>query len=233
MVDLISGEERNVRAIVADVAAIWREGVTGVLREAGIEVIAQATDAEQLTMLVDRDRPDVVVVDARMPAHAEDDGLRAALWIRRSVPGVGVLVLSTSARRDRPAELLLVDQAGVGYLLKDRIASSAHLIEAVNTVAAGGSVIDPAMADLLEGTDRDAGPLAELTPRELDVLRLMAEGHSNHAIAEQLVVTLKTVEGHVSMLIGKLGLSGMEGANRRVHAVLTYLRATGATPDAH
>lgn len=221
---MVSGA--TVRAIVADDAVVWREGVTRLLASSGIDVVGEAGDAQQLTELADRERPDVAVIDVRMPPTLTDDGLRAALWIRRSLPGVGVLVLCQAVHSGPAVSLLGVGEGGVGYLLKDRVSDAAQLVDAVVTVAAGGSVIDPLVSERLLARRPEGSPLSDLTERELAVLRLLAEGHSNQGIADTMFVSLKTVETHMRTMLMKLDLHELEGGNRRVHAVLAYLRET-------
>jgi DNA-binding NarL/FixJ family response regulator len=214
-----------VRVVVADDAVLLREGVVRILREAGFDVVAQAGDAEQLLLYVRSYRPDVAVVDIRMPPTHTDEGLRAAQQIREDFPEVGVLVLSQYVEPGYAMELLAGSAEGVGYLLKERIANLDDFAAAVRRVAAGGSALDPAVVSEIVGRRRADDPLALLTPREREVLELMAEGRSNQGIAEQLVVTERAVEKHVTSIFGKLQLPPVAGDHRRVLAVLTFLRS--------
>jgi DNA-binding NarL/FixJ family response regulator len=214
-----------MRVVVADDSVLLREGIVRLLDEAGVEVVAQAGDADDLLRKASAHRPDVAVVDIRMPPTGTDDGLRAALEIRRSLPGTGVLVLSQYVEEGYALDLVGDGADGTGYLLKDRVADVERFVDAVRRVGAGGSVLDPeVVASLLDRRRRD-DPLAELTDREREVLALMAEGRSNQAIAEQLVVTERAVEKHVTSIFNKLGLTPAPEDHRRVLAVLTFLRA--------
>jgi DNA-binding NarL/FixJ family response regulator len=213
-----------VRVVVADDSVLLREGVVRLLEDAGFEVVAQAGDADDLIRKVGAHRPDVAVVDVRMPPDNTDDGLRAAIRLRAEHPGLGVLVLSQYVEPDY-AQALLADSAeGVGYLLKDRVSDIERFIDAVQRVAAGGSALDPEVVSHLVGRAREDGPLARLTPREREVLELMAEGRSNAAIAEQFIVSERAIEKHVTSIFGKLGLTPAHEDHRRVLAVLAYLR---------
>jgi len=214
-----------MRVVVADDAVLLREGVVRILREAGFDVVAQAGDAEQLLLYVRSHRPDVAVVDIRMPPTHTDEGLRAAQRIREEFPEVGVLVLSQYVEPGYAMELLAGSAEGVGYLLKERIANLDDFAAAVRRVAAGGSALDPAVVSEIVGRRRADDPLALLTPREREVLELMAEGRSNQGIAERLVVTERAVEKHVTSIFGKLQLPAVAGDHRRVLAVLTFLRS--------
>ena len=191
-----------MRAVVADDELLLREGVARLLEEAGIEVVAQAGDAPDLLRKVAAHKPDVAIVDVRMPPDLTDDGLRAALEIRHRQPDVGVVVLSQHLVERFVAELVGEDPAGVGYLLKHRVADLAYFIEAVRTVAAGGTALDPEVVARMLGRKRKADPLDALTPREREVLQLMAEGRSNAGIAEALIVTGSWAIGavHVDLL---------------------------------
>ena len=213
-----------MRAVIADDSVLLREGITRLLAEDGIEVVAGVGDAEALLAAVEADEPDLAIVDVRMPPGHRDEGLRAAIEIRRRWPRVALLVLSQFVEERYAAELLAAETRGVGYLLKDRVADVAEFLEAVERVEAGGSAIDPEVVrQLLARADR-ADPLARLSPRETEVLALMAEGHSNGAIAERLVVSSGAVEKHVSNIFVKLDLPpGDERHQRRVLAVLRYL----------
>jgi DNA-binding NarL/FixJ family response regulator len=210
---------------VADDHVLLREGVVRLLEESGFEVVAQAGDADDLLRKVKAHRPDVAVVDIRMPPTDTDDGLRAALEIRARHPGTGVLVLSQYVEEAYALELVGDSSGGVGYLLKDRVADVERFVESVRRVAEGGSALDPAVVAQLVGRARREDPLEELTPREAEVLGLMAEGRSNAAIAGQMVVTERAVEKHVTSIFGKLGLPPAPEDHRRVLAVLRFLRA--------
>ncbi|HEY3018757.1 MAG TPA: response regulator transcription factor [Solirubrobacteraceae bacterium] len=214
-----------MRVVVADDSVLLREGVARLLQEAGFEVVAQAGDAEDLLRKVGAHKPDVATVDVRMPPTQTDEGLRAAAEIRRSRPGTGVLVLSQVVEAGSALELFADGAGGLGYLLKDRVADLDRFTDAVRRVAEGGSALDPEVVSLLLGRRRREDPLGALTPREREVLELMAEGRSNHAIAEQLVVTERAVEKHVTSIFGKLGLAPAAEDHRRVLAVLRYLEA--------
>jgi DNA-binding NarL/FixJ family response regulator len=212
-----------MRLVLAEDSVLLREGLTRLLAEAGHEVAAACGDGESFLRAVSEHRPDVVVVDVRMPPTFTDEGLRAALAVRRSWPDTGVLVLSQYVEERYATELLSDRPQGVGYLLKDRVAELAEFLGALDRVAANGSVLDPeVVAQLLA---RSRHPLASLTPRELDVLALMAEGRSNAAIAAALVVGDGAVEKHISSIFAKLGLPPAEHDHRRVRAVLRYLGA--------
>ncbi len=211
--------------MVADDSVLLREGVVRLLEEAGIEVVGQAGDADELLRKVRAHKPDVAVVDVRMPPTNTDDGLRAAQQIRAELPETGVLVLSQYVEEAYALELLADGAEGVGYLLKDRVAEVDRFIDAVRRVADGGSALDPEVVSQLLGRRRRDDPLAELTPREREVLGLMAEGRTNQAIAGQLVVSERAVEKHVTGIFSKLDLAAGPDDHRRVLAVLTYLRA--------
>jgi DNA-binding NarL/FixJ family response regulator len=214
-----------MRIVVADDSVLLREGIVRLLDEAGFEVVGQAGDADDLVRKVSAHKPDVAVVDVRMPPTGTDDGLRAALQIRSALPGTGVLVLSQYVEEGYALDLVGERAEGTGYLLKDRVSDVERFVEAVRRVGEGGSVLDPEVVATLLGRRRRNDPLADLTEREREVLALMAEGRSNHAIAEQLVVTERAVEKHVTSIFGKLGLAPAPEDHRRVLAVLTFLRA--------
>ncbi len=212
-----------MRVVVAEDSLLLREGLVRLLEEAGFEVPGQAADADELVRKVSAHKPDACVVDVRMPPTNTDDGLRAALSIREEHPGVGVLVLSAYVE-EAYAHELLAGGGGVGYLLKHRVAELQRFTEAVRTVGDGGSVLDPeVVGQLMRRGRRQDSALAELTERELEVLALMAEGRSNRGIAEQLVVTERAIEKHVSGVFGKLALAPVAEDHRRVLAVLRYL----------
>ena len=212
-----------MRGVIAEDSVLLREGLSRLLAEAGHEVAAAAGDGETFLRAVAEHQPDVVVVDVRMPPTFTDEGLRAALVVRSSWPEVGVLVLSQYVEERYATELLSDRPQGVGYLLKDRVAELAEFLDALERVAARGSALDPeVVAQLLA---RSRHPLASLTPRERDVLGLMAEGRSNAAIAAALVVGEGAVEKHINSIFGKLGLPPADRDHRRVRAVLRYLGA--------
>jgi DNA-binding NarL/FixJ family response regulator len=214
-----------MRVVVADDSVLLREGVVRLLEENGFEVVGQAGDAEDLIRKVRAHKPDVAVVDIRMPPTNTDDGLRAALEIRAELPDTGVLVLSQYVEEGYALDLVSESAGGVGYLLKDRVADVDRFIDSVRRVADGGSALDPEVVSQLVGRARRDDPLQELTPREREVLELMAEGRSNNAIAEKMIVTERAVEKHVTSIFGKLGLPPAPEDHRRVLAVLAFLRA--------
>jgi DNA-binding NarL/FixJ family response regulator len=214
-----------LRVIVAEDSVLLREGVVRLLQEAGHEVVAQAGDPEELMRKVRAHKPDLAVVDVRMPPTQTDEGLRAAKEIRSELPECGVLVLSSYVEPTYAQELLADNAEGLGYLLKDRVSDLEDFAEAVARVGSGGSALDPEVVSQLMGRTRDDDPLEELTPREREVLGLMAEGRSNGAIAEQLVVTERAVEKHVTSIFSKLGLTASNEDHRRVLAVLRFLEA--------
>ena len=212
-----------MRVILADDAAVIREGLARLLAEEGVEIAAQVGDAGALIAAVERDPPDAVVVDIRMPPTFSSEGLEAAQAIRDAHPAVAVLVLSQHI--DAAYAMKLVDERAerVGYLLKDRIADVAALVEALRRVCAGETVVDPGLVGELLDAPRHEDPLAELTPREREVLALVAEGRTDRGIAEALWLSPKTVETHVRTIFRKLDLPSAPSENRRVHAVLTFL----------
>ena len=213
-----------VRVVIAEDSVLLREGVAKLLEDAGFEIVGQSATPEDLLLKVRSYKPDVVVVDIRMPPTQTDEGLRAAREIREQHPGIGVLLLSQYVETGYALELLQESAEGVGYLLKDRVADVREFADAVRRVASGGSALDPSVVSQLLGRRRRDDPLAELTPREREVLELMAEGKSNHAIAQALFVTPRAVEKHVTSIFGKLQLPATEDDHRRVLAVLTLLR---------
>jgi DNA-binding NarL/FixJ family response regulator len=214
-----------LRVVIAEDAALFREGLVRLLTERGHRVVAAVADGQALLDAVAADRPDVAVVDIRMPPTHTDEGLRAALELRRDHPGTGVLVFSQYIETRYAARLLEPNAAGVGYLLKDRVADVREFVDALARVAAGGTALDPEVVGQLLGASRNADDLATLNPREREVLALMAEGRSNAGIANALVVSVGVVEKHVASVFGKLRLPPDEGDNRRVLAVLRFLRA--------
>ena len=213
----------TIRVVIAEDSVLLREGIARLLEDAGFEVVGQAGDAEDLMRKVGAHKPDVAVVDVRMPPTHTDEGLRAAIEIRRGHPRTGMLMLSQYIETMYAARLLGGNAAGVGYLLKDRVADVAEFADALARVAAGGTALDPEVVSQLVRASRHTDGLATLTPRERDVLALMAEGRSNAGIAAALVVSAGVVEKHVASIFGKLGLPASETANRRVLAVLRYL----------
>ena len=218
---VVSGAGR--RAVIADDAVLLREGLIRLLSENGYEVVAAVGDGPSLVSAIETHRPDVSIVDVRMPPSHTDEGLRAAVEARHRVPGSPVLVLSQYVEVSYADDLLADRRGAIGYLLKDRVAEIADFLDALHRVATGGTVLDPEVVAQLV-TRRGRGPLDALTPREREVLGLMAEGLSNTAIARRLVVTDGAVEKHVTNIFTKLGLPPDEEQHRRVLAVLTYLR---------
>jgi DNA-binding NarL/FixJ family response regulator len=214
-----------MRVAIAEDSVLLREGLARLLGEAGFEVVAQCGDAEELMMELRSNQVDVAIVDIRLPPNHSDEGLRAALEIRAGYPSVGVLVLSQYVELGLAMKLLAESAEGVGYLLKDRISDVKEFVSAVKRVAAGGSAIDPIIVSTLLSRQRKEDPLAALTPRERDVLVLMAEGGSNQGIADKLVITVRAVEKYVSSIFGKLGLPSTGSESRRVLAVLAFLRS--------
>jgi DNA-binding NarL/FixJ family response regulator len=215
-----------MRVVVAEDSVLLREGVVRLLQEAGMEVVGQAGDAEDLLRKVRAHKPDVALVDIRMPPTQTDEGLRAAATIRAEQPQTGVLVLSQYVEEAYALELLAENAEGVGYLLKDRVADVERFVDSVRRVGEGGSALDPEVVARLVGRRRREDPLSGLSPREREVLGHMAEGRSNHGIAEALVVTERAVEKHVTSIFTKLNLPPAEDDHRRVLAVLTYLRSS-------
>ena len=213
-----------VRVVIGEDDVLLREGIARLLTDAGFEVVGQAGDAEDFLRKALAHKPDVAVVDIQMPPGEGDDGLRAALELRERRPETGILVLSAHVEVDRAMDLL-TEGDGVGYLLKSRVTEPDEFLESVERVAGGGSVIDPALVRELVGANRVSDPLDELTPRERDVLQLMAAGRSNAGIARSLWVAEGTVEKHVRSILGKLGLAETADDHRRVLAVVAYLEA--------
>jgi DNA-binding NarL/FixJ family response regulator len=214
-----------VRVVLADDTVLLREGVARILGEAGFEVVGQAGNADELMLKVRSYSPDVAIVDIRMPPTHTDEGLRAAQEIREKHPTCGVLVLSQYVEPGYAMELLAESAEGVGYLLKDRVSDVNEFADAVRRVGEGGSALDPTIVSQLVGRRRRDDPIDQLTPREREVLGLMAEGRSNSGIAEQLVVTERAVEKHVTSIFAKLRLPAASEDHRRVLAVLAYLRS--------
>ena len=212
-----------MRIVIGEDSALFREGLVLLLRDAGHEVAAAVGDAEALEAAVAAQAPDLAIADIRMPPGNEDDGARAAARIRRDHPGVAVLLLSQHVETQHSLDL--VAQGGFGYLLKDRVLDVDDFLDALRRVAGGGSALDPEVVAALVGNRRD-DPLAALSPREREVLTLMAEGRTNAGIARRLWLTDRTVETHVRSILGKLGIAGGEDDHRRVLAVLAHLRAT-------
>jgi DNA-binding NarL/FixJ family response regulator len=220
-----ANRERAIRVVIADDSVLLRDGVVRLLTDAGFDVVAAVGDADTLLDAVTEHAPDLCVVDVRMPPTHTDEGLRAAIEIRRRHPEVAVLVLSQYVEERYAGELLTGDVAGVGYLLKDCVINVDDFLGALRRVAAGGSAVDAEVISQILGRSRRSSELDRLTPREREVLTLMAEGLSNAGIAERLVVSGGAVEKHISNVFMKLDLEPGEAAHRRVLAVLTYLRA--------
>ncbi|MBN2623709.1 MAG: response regulator transcription factor [Acidimicrobiales bacterium] len=212
-----------MRIVIAEDSVLLRAGLTGLLADAGHEVVATVDNADDLLTVVERHRPDLAVVDVRMPPTFTDDGLRAALQIRERWPQIGILVLSQYVEQTYASELLASDTSGVGYLLKDRIADVAEFLDGVRRVGEGGTVLDPEVVAQLLARTRRRDPLDRLSPREREVLGLMAEGRTNAAIARDLVVSDGAVEKHISNIFTKLDLPPTEHDHRRVLAVLRWL----------
>ena len=213
-----------MRVVLADDSVLLREGVARLLEDAGFEIVGQADNADQLLLKVRSYKPDVAIVDIRMPPTHTDEGLRAAREIREKHPGTGVVVLSQYVEPEYALDLLADSAEGVGYLLKDRISDVGEFADAVRRVGEGGSALDPAVVAQLVGRRRRHDPLDSLTPREREVLGLMAEGRSNQAICARLFVTERAVEKHVTSIFGKLRLPADAADHRRVLAVLAYLQ---------
>jgi DNA-binding NarL/FixJ family response regulator/class 3 adenylate cyclase len=220
-----AGTGKGLRVVLADDSVLLREGIARLLADAGFDVVGQSENADDLMLKVRSYSPDVAIVDIRMPPTQTDEGLRAAQEIRESHPSVGVLVLSQYVEPAYAMELLAESAEGVGYLLKDRVSDVDEFAAAVRRVAEGGSALDPALVTQLVGRRRQHDPLDELTPREREVLELMAEGRSNQAIGERLFVTPRAVEKHITSIFGKLRLPQASEDHRRVLAVLAFLRS--------
>ena len=213
-----------VRIVVGEDQPLVREGIVRVLEDGGYEVAGVAADAPDLLRKTRAHKPDVVVTDIQMPPDSTDDGIRAAKTIRHEQPEIGVLVLSQFLEARYALDLVGDQAAGVGYLLKDRVGDLSIFLDAVRRVAAGGSALDPEVVQRMVGRQRHDSPLDDLTPREREVVSLMAEGRSNRGIAEELVVTVPAIERHVTSIFAKLGLQAAPADHRRVLAVLQYLR---------
>ena len=213
----------GVRVVVGEDQPLVREGIVRVLEDGGHEVVAVAADATDLIRKARAHKPDLVVTDIQMPPDSTDDGIRAAKQIREELPDVGVLVLSQFLEARYALDLVGEHAAGVGYLLKDRVGDLSIFLDAVRRVAAGGSALDPEVVERMVGRQRHDSPLDELTPREREVVSLMAEGRSNQGIADELIVTVAAVERHVTNIFAKLGLRSAPEDHRRVLAVLRYL----------
>jgi len=217
-----------VRVVIAEDLALLREGLQRLLEDRGFEVVAAVADGDALVRAAVGHKPDIAVVDVRMPPTFRDEGLRAALAARERVPGLAILVLSQYVEPTYAAELLADGRGGAGYLLKERVSDVADFVDALQRVAAGGTALDPeVVAQLVAPGRRPDGPLQELTPRELEVIGLMAEGRSNKGIADALVVTPGAIEKHIAAIFGKLGLLTSPADHRRVLAVLQYLQSPG------
>jgi DNA-binding NarL/FixJ family response regulator len=216
-----------VRVVIAEDLALLRDGLTRLLRDNGFDVVAAVTDGDALVHAVLLERPDVAIVDIRLPPTFRDEGLRAALTLRERAPETAVLIVSQYVEQAYAAELLADGRGGLGYLLKDRIMDVDDFVEAVRRVAGGGTALDPEVVAQLFSRQKADGPIGRLTPRETEVLAQMAEGRSNAAIARELVLTVGAVEKHVANILMKLRLPPSNDDHRRVLAVLAYLRSDG------
>jgi DNA-binding NarL/FixJ family response regulator len=212
-----------MRIVIAEDAAVIRAGLAEILTDRGHEIVAAVGDGEALKDAVAAHQPDVAIVDVRMPPSHTDEGLRAAIAIRRDHPGTGILVFSQYIETRYAADLLATRPGGVGYLLKDRVANVAEFTDAISRIAAGGTALDPEVVSGLLNASRHASTLGTLTAREHDVLALMAEGRSNSAVADRIAVSERAVEKHISNIFTKLGLPPSDSDHRRVLAVLAYL----------
>jgi len=218
-----------MRVVIAEDLALLRDGLTRLLRDNDVEVVAAVDNGTDLVKEVERHRPDVAIVDIRLPPTFRDEGLRAALEVRATVPETAILVVSQYVEQTYAAELLADGRAGVGYLLKDRIFNVSEFVGAVRRVAEGGTALDPEVVAQLFSRRRRGGAIDDLTDREREVLGRMAEGMSNAAIAEALVLTVGAVEKHIANIFAKLGLAPSSNEHRRVLAVLAYLQSQGST----
>ena len=216
-----------MRVVIADDSLLVREGIASLLRRAGFDVVAEASSGDEVVELVDAHAPDVAIVDVRMPPTHTDEGLRAAREIRTRHPGVGILILSQHVEVGLCMRLLAETPEGLGYLLKDRVTETEDFAGALRRVASGGSAIDPKVLEQLLASRRDDGPLSALSAREREVLALIAEGLSNRAIGERLVITEGAVQKHVRSVFAKLALAPGDDGHRRVQAVLAYLSPDG------
>ena len=212
-----------MRAVIADDSVLVRAGIVSLVREAGIDVVAQAADAEELLEEVDRHRPDVAIVDIRMPPDYADEGVRAAHQIRARHPGIGIVILSQHVDLGTATRVLAERPERLGYLLKDRVVDVEDFGGTLRRVAEGGSALDPEVVSRLLARSRDEGPIAALSPRERDVLQLVAEGRSNKGIGDRLEVSERAVQKHVTAIFTKFGLPAGEDDNRRILAVLAYV----------
>jgi DNA-binding NarL/FixJ family response regulator len=212
-----------VRVVIAEDLTLLREGLSRLLDDRGWEIVAAVDDGPKLVAAIVEHRPDIAVVDVRLPPSFTDEGIRAAIEARERVPGTPILILSQYVEESYASDLLAGAGGGVGYLLKDRVADVRQFVESLERVAAGGTAMDPEVVAQLLGRRDNRGPLAELTPRELEVLTLMAEGRSNTGIGAELGISASAIEKHVKQVLAKLDLPPSEGDHRRVLAVLAYL----------
>jgi DNA-binding NarL/FixJ family response regulator len=213
-----------VQVVIAEDLTLLRDGLTRLLRDNGFEVVAAVEDGVRLVREIEEKRPDIAIVDIRLPPTFRDEGLRAALELRQRAPDTAILIVSQYVEHTYANELLAEGRGGIGYLLKDRIMDVNDFVDAVRRVANGGTALDPEVVSQLIKRQRQDGPLERLTPREREVLALMAEGRSNAGIAAQLVLTVGAVEKHVASILGKLRIPPSESDHRRVIAVITYLQ---------
>jgi DNA-binding NarL/FixJ family response regulator len=213
-----------VRVVIAEDTLLVRAGIVSILRGAGIDVVAQATSAEELLREVDEHRPDVAIVDIRMPPDFNDEGVRAAQELRERHPGIGIVILSSHVDLGTATRVLAESPERLGYLLKDRVGDVEEFVGTLRRVAGGGSALDPEVVSRLLAGQRENGPLQTLTPREHEVLQLVAEGRSNKGIGDRLEVSERAVQKHVTAIFGKFGLPAGEDDNRRILAVLEYVK---------
>ncbi len=213
-----------MRVVIAEDLALLRDGLARLLRDNGFEVVATVEDGDSLVQAIEQERPDIAIVDIRLPPTFRDEGLRAALELRDRAPETAILIVSQYVENTYANELLADGRGGIGYLLKDRIMDVDDFVDAVRRVANGGTALDPEVVSQLIKRQQDQGPLEHLTPREREVLSLMAEGRSNAGIAAQLVLTVGAVEKHVASILAKLRIPPSESDHRRVLAVVTYLQ---------